>query len=254
MWDWLGFAWNWMQGLFATMWEWFVWLYQNVARFVEWTVQIFQAAFGWIAQGFRWLGRHLEALRHLDFKHLWEKIKAGYKRLKGWIQWYQDTVQKPIQAIRDRIMGIYNTFFKPIIQFLDSLRVFIRIIGLFNRKLAAKLDARLWDLESKVMFPITYILRRVNSVSSQVRAWFTALGLLERSLLLESLRRDALLVWEVLTNPRARLFEPGAPFGSYTYSDLHVDVQVYGKTRSGPIADYIDEAHRSVREDLLGVI
>lgn len=254
MWDWTGIVWDWMQGVLSTIWSWLVWLYENVARFIGWTIAVFRNAFGWIGTGFRWVIRHLEALRHLDFKHTWEKIKAGYKRLRGWMDWYQRTVQGPIDKIRQRIMDIYRTFFQPIIRFLDSLRVFTRFIALFNRKLAAKLDARLWGLESKIMWPITAALKRINSMSSQIRAYFTALGMLDRVLLLESMRRDALLVWEVLTNPRGRIYAPSPPLGTYTYSDLHQDVQVYSKTQGGPIADYIDAAHRSVREDLLGVI
>ena len=254
MWDWLGFAWNWMQGLFSVIWEWFVWLYQNVARFVDWTISVFTNAFGWIATGFRWVFRHLKAILHLKPSDIWHALKEAYKRLKDLKDWYQRTVQEPIDRMRRNIMGIYNTFFKPIIRFLDSLRVFTRFIALFNRKLAAKLDARLWSLESKILWPITTALRRLNSISSQIRAYFTALGFLDRVLLLESMRRDALLVWEVLTNPRARLFEPTKALGSYTYADLHSDVQLYRDTRGGPIADYIEEAHRSVREDLLGVL
>ena len=254
MWDWTGFIWNWLDEAWSALYEVFVWLALNLERFILWTIEVFKNAFGWIATGFRWVIRHLEALRHLNFRSIWDAIKRGYDRLRRALDWYMRNVQGPLDKMRQRILEIYRRFFQPIIRFLDSLRVFTRFIALFNRKLAAQLDARLWSLESKILWPITTAIRRINSISSQIRAYFTALGFLDRVLLLESMRRDALLVWEVLTNPRARLFEPGPPLGSYTYSDLHADVEVYARTRGGPIADYIEEAHRNVREDLMGVI
>ena len=250
-WDWI---WAAIQSLFEGVWQALQWFLNEFRRFVGWTVEVFKAVGGLFDKSFRWVLRHLEALRHLNFRSIWDAIKREYKRFRRALDWYMRNVQTPLDNIRKRIMDIYRRFFQPIIRFLDSLRVFTRFIALFNRKLAAKLDARLWSLESKILWPITQALKRINSISSQVRAYFTALGMLDRVLLLESMRRDALLVWEVLTNPRGRLFEPGTPLASYTYSELHADVELYGKTRSGPIADYIDEAHRAVREDLIGVI
>lgn len=234
--------------------QWVTWLW-NAVNYI-WKVLL---EFGkWVLKGAKiiqaGLIKGIKALLHLNFREIWRSLRCAYERFQRARVWWKKHVQDPIDKIRKNIMDIYRTFFQPIIRFLDSLRVFIRFIGLFNRKLAAKLDARLWGLESKILFPITYMLKRVNELSSFQRAWITTLGMLDRSLLLESLRRDASLVWEVLTNPRGKIFEPGKALLPYTYSDLHSDVQLYADTRGGPIADYIDEAHRSVREDLIGVI
>ncbi len=254
MWGWTDWVWNQMTEFYDNLWNIVTYIFQWLDAFLKWALTVFKAIGHYLASGFRWALRHLQALRHLNFRSIWAAIKRGYERLRRALDWYMRNVQGPLDKIRQRILEIYRRFFQPIIRFLDSLRVFTRFIALFNRKLAAKLDARLWSLESKILFPITAMLRRVNSISSQIRAYFTALGLLDRVLLLESMRRDVSLVWEVLTNPRGRIFAPTPALGSYTYSDLHADVEVYGKTRGGPIADYIDEAHRSVREEFLGVL
>jgi hypothetical protein len=241
---WLINAMNWVLiefwGAFVTLWNWAV-------EFGGWILGAIRTVAGGI-----W--RALQALAHLNFSAIWQALKRAYNRVMRTIAWLRRRIMEPLDRYRRLILDLYNRFWKPVIRFLDSLRVFIRIIGIFNRRLAAQLDAALWRLEARILSPIAAALRRINALSSQISAYFTVLGYLDRTLLLESLRRDALLVWEVLTNPRGAIHTTRQPFASYTYSDLHNDMQVYAKTHGGPIADYIDEAHRSVREDLLGVI
>jgi len=241
---WLINAMNWV---LIEFWQAFVTLWNWAVEFGGWILGAIRTVAGGIV-------RAVNALLHVKPSQIWHALKRLKERYDKFRDWYKRNVTDPIDRMKRQIMDIYDTFFKPIIRFLDSLRVFTRFIALFNRKLAAKLDARLFALEAKILWPITYSLRRLNSISSYMRAVFTALGMLDRTLLLESLRRDASLVWEVLTNPRGAIHTTRQPFASYTYSDLHNDMQVYAKTHGGPIADYIDEAHRSVREDLLGVI
>jgi len=241
---WLINAMNWVLiefwGQFVTLWNWAV-------EFGGWVWGAIRTVAGGI-----W--RALQALAHLNFSAIWQALKRAYRRVLRTVEWLRRRIVKPLDDYRRQILDLYNRFWKPVIRFLDSLRVFTRMLAMFNRRLAARLDARLWALEDKILWPITTALRRVNALASYMQAYITALGMLDRTLLLESLRRDASLVWEVLTNPRGAIHTTRQPFASYTYSDLHNDMQVYAKTHGGPIADYIDEAHRSVREDLLGVI
>ena len=210
---------------------------------------------GWILGAIRTVGRAisrtLNALLHVKPSDIWHALKRLKKRYDDFRDWYKRNVTDPIDRMKRQIMDIYDTFFKPIIRFLDSLRVFIRIIGIFNRKLAAKLDARLFALEAKILWPITYSLRRLNSISSYMRAAFTALGMLDRTLLLESLRRDALLVWEVLTNPRGRIFDRPKPPASRTVADMKIDFHVFVETGGGVYGDYAEHG-REVFRDALG--
>ncbi len=199
------------------------------------------------------LGRIAGALRQINLLRIWQAIRRNVERLRRLLDWYQKHVLEPIDRIRRQILDIYRRFFKPILYLLDSFRVMLRIVAVFNRRLAAKLDSRLLDLERKVMFPITASLRRLNELTSQVRAIITSLGLLERTLFLETLRRDAALVWEVLLNPRRRTFPPASPATPYTYHNLRNDVQLYVQTGAGPVGDYVRLAREAVRETLLEV-
>jgi hypothetical protein len=117
------------------------------------------------------------------------------------------------------------------------------VVALFNRKLAAKLDHRLMVLEGKIMWPITTALHRINDISSYVTALITTAGRLARPLLLESMRRDALLVWEVLTNPRRVIYSPPEPIQQATREAVCRDFEEYLRFGTGRLSLKDDAAH-----------
>jgi len=193
-----------------------------------------------------WRGLH--ALVNLNFTSIWNTIKRGWERYQRLIDWYQRNIQEPLDRIRASIMDLYNRFFKPILHVIDQLRVMVRIIAVFNRQLAAKIDGALFGLESKLMTPITYLLKRVNELSSYTRAIITSLGLLDRVLLVETLRRDALLVWEVLTNPKARIYEPIVHPEPRPFAADVEDAHVWLRTGGGPWMEEMNDLRQSGRE------
>jgi len=223
-----------------------MWVWNNVLSLAQWSINAFKAVW----DGIVWFGQHLwrgiTALRHLNFSKIWAKIKAGYKRFNDALDWYRRHVLAPLDRLRKQIWQIYRTFFKPIIMFIDSLRVFTRMIAIFNRKLAARLDHYLMSLEGKLLAPITALLHRINEISSYFTALITTAGRLARPLLLESMRRDALLVWEVLTNPRALLYNPPEPALRPTIAAAGADFREYLHSGTGPLAMTEVEDHASL--------
>ena len=251
MWDWVNYIWGWVGDWIGNVWAWITWLYDNLKAFAQWAYGALSNAFRWLGTGFRWVLRHLAALRHLNFSSIWAALKRAYNRLLAALAWLRKRIVDPLEAMRRQILQIYRRFFQPIIRFLDSLRVFVRFIALFNRKLAAKLDARLWSLEAKILSPITTALRRLNSISSHLGALVTALGYLDRVTLLESLRRDASLVWEVLTNPRGRIFDKPDPVHLVDVHQVQADFRQFLDSDTGPVADGAREMSDHFHETLL---
>jgi len=202
------YLWALCKWLYAAM----QWVLTAMVEAINTTWEVLCQLGDWITAGARViknaLGRAFGAFAHLNFSSIWRAVKRAYDRFRRALAWYQKHVQAPLDRLRRTIWDLYNRFFRPIIRVIDSFRVFIRMIAIFDRRLAAKLDGALFRLEAKIMYPITALLKRVNELSSYTRAIITSLGLLDRVLLLESLRRDALLVWEVLTNPRGRIYGP----------------------------------------------
>jgi hypothetical protein len=238
---WLINAMNWV---LIDFWRAFVTLWNWAVEFGGWVWGAIRTVAGGI-----W--RALQALAHLNFSAIWQALKRAYNRVMRTITWLRRRIIEPLDRYRRLILELYNRFWKPVIRFLDSLRVFIRIIGIFNRRLAAQLDAALWRLEARILSPITAALRRINALSSQISAYFTVLGYLDRTLLLESLRRDALLVWEILTNPRGRIFDKPKPPPSRTVADMKIDFHVFVATGGGLYGDYAEHG-REVFRDALG--
>jgi len=229
------------------------WVLDQLLAFSQWVIGIFQYLGGFIDtlfRGLRWFGEHLwrgiKALRHLNFSRIWAALKRGYNRFLHAYDWWRRHVLAPLDRMRRQIWQIYRTFFKPLVMFLDSLRVFTRMIAIFNRKLAARLDHSLMALEGKILWPITATLHRLNEISSYFTALITVTGRLSRPLLLESMRRDALLVWEVLTNPRAVLYSPPEPARRPTIEAAGRDFREYLEHGTGPHAMTEVEDHAAL--------
>jgi hypothetical protein len=186
--------------------------------------------------------RGLKALRHFNWHGLWGKLQSWYKAYQRWTKKVHDLFFGPLDTLRKIINSIYDTFFRPLITIIDNARRLVQIIGIFDRKLAAQLDQKLWALEGKLLYPITALTQRVNRMSSYFSSIITTLGLLDRPLLLESIRRDCSQIWHVLLNPLDRKPKP------VTAAQPRTDVQVqdsyrqYLKTGTGDYAAPITHA------------
>jgi len=229
--------WLWVQNAIAYLAAVIQYVWDTLVAVGQWVLDHVSVLIDGLRKAARAVGRGFNAVLHLNFRKIWDAVKRGYDRLRRALDWYMKHVQGPIDRLRRQVMEIYNRFFKPILRVLDTFRVMVRMVAVFNRKLAAKLDSRLFALESKLMWPITATLKRLNELSSHLRAIITAMGYLDRVLVLETLRRDALLVWEVLTNPRGRIFDRGKPAPAGTVRQVGQDARDYLLHGVGPYAE-----------------
>jgi hypothetical protein len=245
--------WYWVEWLLGQL----RWLVEQIGQGFAWLWNQVQTFAGWVVGLFKSIGsalwRGLKALTHLKFGDIWKAIKRGYDRFLRALAWFQKRILEPIDRMRRQIWDIYRRFFRPILLMIDRFRSLVRILAIFNRRLAAKLDAKFLWLEAKLMYPITETLHRLNALSSHYMALVTALGYLDRSTLLASLRRDTRLVWEVLTNPRAALFAPPDTTPGPGLREMGADLQLLARSRAGPLADSVDELQRVAEEALLEV-
>ena len=144
--------------------------------------------------------RAIDALSHLRFSDIWNAIQRGWSRFHRALIWYKKNVLDPWERFRQNLIRLYNYYVGPFILILDTLRGLSRILAVFDRKLAAKLDSFLFGIEAKLYAPLYAILKRVNALSSFSQAIITRLGLFDRPLLIQSLERDWKSVWRVLLN------------------------------------------------------
>ena len=250
---WLDIVWIWLQDMGAWVWRQIVYLYQLILQGLDYAWQ----GLVYVARGVVALGGHLlrglRALGNLNFSKIWEGIKRGWDRFRRALDWYQRVILEPFDKLRRQILDVYRRYFRPLILTLDQFRSIIRVVAIFDRRLAAALDSRLYGLERKIMWPITEALRRINAHSSYFRALLTASGYLDRILVLETLRRDALLVWEVLTNPLARIYAKVNPPPRPTRADIKRDFLVFLETGGGPMGEHYEENRKIFLDTLQGL-
>jgi hypothetical protein len=138
----------------------------------------------------RALGRMLNALA-AAWQWFQAHVLAKIQKLANKLSRLIDKVLKPyldfMRKIREAIMRIYNTFFRPIIQLIESLRRVLAILKLFHIKWADRLDRRLARLEGRIMAPIYDLLRHTSIAGSWLNLLLTLKYTLQRPIFVRTL-------------------------------------------------------------------
>lgn len=119
-------------------------------------------------------------------------------RLEGWLQRTFNPVLRFLQLVRTRLLEIYTKWFRPIFDTIDAVRGVLRVLGSFHIKWALALDAKLGDLEDRMLAPIRLALAKINEASDWINRIVTFDGLFQRLTLLASLWHHVGDVWGVL--------------------------------------------------------
>jgi hypothetical protein len=157
--------------------------------------------FSWLTNIFHGILKVFNPLKALKHWKIWAELKAWYTRFKKWRDWYRDHVLKPMRQMQQMQRQIYNQFFRPMLSLVDHIRRLTSIIGLFNRKLANKLNLYFLRVETFLLTPFNAMTRRTNLLGRAIQGVLTPLGYLDRGTLLNSVWRDAGLVKGILNNP-----------------------------------------------------
>lgn len=188
-----------IENALATAWGWLMQVLTWVSSWLQYLVNVAEYIWGalwWVVEkivdGFKWLAS-------LKFSDIWNGIKKAFDYYRRFRKWWQTHVQAAIDAYRRQILAIYRQFFKPIIGVIEAVRSAVRVIAVFNRKLAAKLDAKLWQIEGWILTPITRALRSVNGMASILYAILTATGRIDATVFIATVCRH-------ITEIRAALF------------------------------------------------
>lgn len=204
---------------------------------------LFQYSWKVLSEGFHWL-------THLNLTEIWKSFESLGKYFKQAYAFLKKYLFDPIEAYRKQILAIYNHYFKPILRVMETVRHILDIVLVFNKKLAAKLDAIFFQLERDLLIPITAILKRVNSLSSFALAILTETGRFDATIFVETLQKQikdcrrafAGLPWQTpVSDP------PPAPPTARQTAD---DYTEYLNARTGRFADYATEANRAYDQQI----
>lgn len=157
----------------------------------------------WLTNIFQTIWSIIKKIVHLKWSDLWKALQTLVQHLRSWYRWYQVNVQAQIQAARQRFRLLYDRFIFPVIRVIDTIRRITQLVGLFNKRLAAKLNLVFLRIEAKLLLPLNLYNQRLNVLSRMMSGFLTQLGYLDRATLLNSLWRDAKYLRVLATNPLA---------------------------------------------------
>jgi hypothetical protein len=194
-----------------------------------------------------WLGnllvsvlKRLNPLHYLKWSTIWGALKSWYATFQKWRDWYKNHVQKQLDALRAMQRQFFNTWVKPLLNFIDTLRRASQIVGLFSQKLAAKLNSIFFRIEGAILAPMRALQARINTIGHIFSAFLTPLGYFDRATLLNSVWRDVRKIREIFRNPLGGTIAAGAPPPGLTVLDRTARVAEYAHAGTGPLADSVN--------------
>jgi hypothetical protein len=185
----------------------FVWIgLQFVAQWLgtvaELTVTYLATVVGWIASRVAQLFISTGAV----FARVWEGVRivwsdvlrpalqwvdAWVKRIHTWLVDTFRPVFDYLREIRDRIMGLYRTFVRPVLDVIDFIRAVDQVLLQFHITFLEGLDRVLTDLERRINEPIVWLLRQLTAVQNILDRVVDGFGFFQRYALVASLRKHA---------------------------------------------------------------
>lgn len=157
--------------------------------------------FTWLTNIFSGVLKIFSPLKLIAHWRIWSELKGWYERFKKWRDWYKQHILAPMRQMQQLQREIYNQFMRPILTLVDHIRQLTGIVGIFNKKLANKLNFYFFRIESYLLAPLNKITSRTNTLGFAIQGILTPLGYLDRGTLLNSTWRDAGLIKQILHNP-----------------------------------------------------
>ena len=198
--------------------------------------------FSWLFNIFGGLLKVFSPLKAIAHWKIWAELHQWYERFKKWRDWYRDHVLQPMKQMQQLQRKLYDQFFRPILSLVDHIRRLTQVVGLFNHKLANKLNLYFLRVEGFLLAPFNAMTRRVNALAGAIQGFITFLGYFDRPTLLNSLWRDAALVKETLHNPFGQHPAAATLPPDKTVDQVAQPAKDYLSTGGGEYADDVDAA------------
>jgi hypothetical protein len=162
----------------------------------------------WLGDLFHGIVAILKGIVRLKWSDIWKVVQDVYDRIRAWLDWYQKNIQSQIQRAQQLFAQLYDQFVLPIVKMIDTIRRITGLVGLFNKRLAAKLNLLFLRIEGKLLLPLSTITARLNKIGGMFTGFLTALGYIDRATLVNSVWRDVALLKEIFRNPLGGVIAP----------------------------------------------
>lgn len=131
------------------------------------------------------------------FKIVWSDVlKPALVWVDTWVKrihtWLVDTFRPVfdyLRELRERIMSLYRTFVRPVLDTIDFIRAVDQVLLQFHITWLQGIDRILTDLERRITEPIQWLLRQLTTVQNVLDAIVDGFGFFQRYALVASLRK-----------------------------------------------------------------
>ena len=133
------------------------------------------------------------------FKSIWDdvilvmlkKLLEAYQKLRELLQRIFGPVVRFLQRLRALYDSYFNKFVKPMLNIIRQVRRVLQVFRLLGFKWAARLDARLADVENKIIKAYELIRQNLNQVTSWLQLVIDPTFILRRNPLFAAIIRSA---------------------------------------------------------------
>jgi hypothetical protein len=165
-------------------------------------------------------------------------------------------IAKGIVKMRDRLLQLYRCVIRPLLIWIQNVRRILNILAIFHVPFAAKLDAKLADLERRITAPFLLLLRYSNQVANWVNLIITPNYLIQKPVFLwsqDAYKGESLNLFLNAMNTPASAGAIAAAtnsMGATTPQQSAQDLQTFLSTGGGPYAAPIAAAGDTFKQFL----
>lgn len=185
---------------FAFVWSAIQFVASWLGTVAEITVTYLASVVGWILSR---LGSFLVSTGAV-FARVWDALRIVWsdvlKPALVWVdtwvkrihKWLIDTFRPVfdyLKEIRERIMSLYRTFVRPVLDTIDFIRAVDQVLLQFHITWLQGIDRVLTDLERRITEPIQWLLRQLTAVQNVLDLIVDGFGFFQRYALVASLRK-----------------------------------------------------------------
>ncbi len=132
-------------------------------------------------------------------------------KLMDWLHGFWDALKRifdpiicAIKAIIDYHDFLYNKYLRPVLILIQRMRSFLTLLRLLHVKWAARLDARLAEVEGRIAAVFLDVRRELNTIRGTISLFIDPFGLFDQATLALSAIRSAGDLWAVVKSVGAR--------------------------------------------------